>query len=55
MGEDSTTAITDIEMDNTLQPVSYYTMQGLQLSSAPTSPGFYIRRQGTQTSKVYIR
>ena len=55
MGEDSTTAITDIEIDNTLQPVSYYTMQGLQLSSAPTSPGFYIRRQGTQTSKIYIR
>ncbi len=55
MGEDSTSAITDIMTDSGNDaPVELYNLQGLRVTNA-TSPGIYIRRQGTKTEKVIIR
>lgn len=36
-------------------PVEYYNLQGVRMTSDALAPGIYIRRQGNETSKVYIR
>ena len=43
----------DIEADQDA-PVEYYNLQGVRINGELT-PGLYIRRQGTATSKVIIR
>ncbi len=35
-------------------PVEYFNLQGVKVSSENLAPGFYIVRQGTKASKVYI-
>lgn len=36
-------------------PVEFYNLQGVRMTSETLAPGIYIRRQGNETSKVYIR
>lgn len=36
-------------------PVEFYNLQGVRMTSDTLAPGIYIRRQGNETSKVYIR
>lgn len=50
--EESSSAL-DIEADQDA-PVEYYNLQGVRINGELT-PGLYIRRQGTATSKVIIR
>lgn len=50
--EESSSAL-DIESDQDA-PVEYYNLQGVRINGELT-PGLYIRRQGTATSKVIIR
>jgi len=40
--------------DNAAAPVEYYDLQGRRVSDTPAA-GLYIRRQGTQTTKVLVR
>ena len=42
------------ELDNTLQPVEYYTTDGRRIDPA-TYRGIVIRRQGTSVTKLLIR
>jgi len=44
--------IADLDPD---APVEYYTLQGMRLSTAPTTPGIYIARQGSLTRKIHLR
>lgn len=41
--------------DATDLPAEYFTIQGQRVSGTPTTPGLYIRRQGTAATKVIIR
>jgi hypothetical protein len=45
--------IADITTDANA-PVEYYNLAGLRLNT-PTAPGIYLRRQGTQVSKIIIK
>lgn len=47
-------AIEGIEADRSDAPVEYFNLQGIRIGS-PSQSGFYIRRQGTDVSKEYIR
>lgn len=49
----SSTGISDIVTDNDNSPMEYYNLQGVRVTS-PT-PGLYIRVQGKQTTKVYLK
>lgn len=54
-GERDKAGISDIVIDNTNAPVYYYNLQGIRVSENNLTPGTYIRRQGTDVKKVYIR
>ena len=43
-----------VDNDNAAAPVEYYDLQGRRVSDTPAA-GLYIRRQGTQATKVLIR
>ena len=45
--------VNDIVSDNENAPVEYFNIQGMKV--AGDQPGLYIRRQGTQTTKVIIK
>lgn len=45
--------INDITVDNSNAPVEFYNLQGIRVENPAN--GIYIRRQGTNTSKVFIR
>lgn len=45
-----TTAITEVETDNTDAPVEYFNLQGVRVDNP--SNGLFIRRQGTKVTKV---
>lgn len=49
------TGIDKIEADNTDKPVEYYNLQGIRFSADQLRPGIYIRRQGTEVSKILIK
>lgn len=49
----SSTGISDIVTDNDNAPVEYYNLQGVRVSSP--APGLYIRVQGKQATKVYLK
>lgn len=51
--KDTTTAITTVCEDDSLQPVEYFNLQGIKVSNPDR--GIFIRRQGKQVSKVLIR
>lgn len=42
------------EDPSTNQPVEYFNLSGRKVN-APLAPGFYLRRQGTQTTKVLVK
>lgn len=42
------------ENPSTTQPVEYFNLSGRKVT-APLAPGFYLRRQGTQTTKVLVK
>lgn len=42
------------EDPSTTQPVEYFNLSGRKVN-APLAPGFYLRRQGTQTTKVLVK
>ncbi len=46
----STTAITEVETDNTDAPVEYFNLQGVRVDNP--SNGLFIRRQGSKVTKV---
>lgn len=48
-----TTGIEDIDAADNNSPVEYYNLQGVHVANPAN--GLYIRRQGTTTSKVFIR
>ena len=42
------------EDPSTNQPVEYFNLSGRKVN-APLAPGFYLRRQGAQTTKILVR
>lgn len=48
-----TTGVEGVGVDEA--PVEFYNLQGVRMTSDTLAPGIYIRRQGNETSKVYIR
>lgn len=52
-----TEGVADIVVDgnDANAPVLYYDLNGRVLPGAPTAPGLYLRRQGSQTTKTVIR
>ncbi|MBD5248754.1 MAG: hypothetical protein HDS58_01550 [Barnesiella sp.] len=50
---DIVTGVESITAESDLQE-EFFTLQGIQLLAKPTTPGFYIRRQGNKTSKFKI-
>lgn len=53
--QDTTTGIEDITADITTAPEEYFNLQGMQVSADTLTPGIYIRRQGSRTSKIIVR
>ena len=49
--------IDQTETDNTpaTAPTEFYRLDGVRLDSHPATPGIYICRQGTKTSKIVVR
>lgn len=54
-GKQTVTGIDKIEADNTDKPVEYYNLQGIRFCADQLRPGIYIRRQGTEVSKILIK
>lgn len=54
-GEPLPASINGIEADNVNAPVEYFNLHGMRINAENLGNGIYIRRQGTQTSKVIIR
>ena len=46
--------IEGIGTDNSNAPVEYYNIQGIRVNEGNLTPGLYIRRQGTEATKVFI-
>ena len=53
--ENGVQRIDDIVNDNANAPVEYYNLQGIRVNGDNLTPGIYIRRQGTEVTKVYVR
>lgn len=47
--------INDIYTDDNDAPVEYFNLQGMRVSADNLTPGVYIRRQGSTTSKVLVK
>ncbi len=47
--------IDDVYMDNSDAPVEYYNIQGMRVDGENLTPGIYVRRQGTDVKKVYVK
>ncbi len=50
-----TSGITDITVDNSNAPVEFYNLQGVRVNADNLTPGIYVRRQGSQVSKVLVK
>lgn len=48
-------AIGDVEADTSALPVEYFNLQGMRVDAGALTPGIYIRRQGTKTTKIAVR
>ena len=46
--------IEGIGTDNSNAPIEYYNIQGIRVNEGNLTPGLYIRRQGTEATKVFI-
>lgn len=51
----ATSGITDITVDNSNAPVEFYNLQGVRVNADNLTPGIYVRRQGSQVSKVLVK
>lgn len=51
----TTSGITDITVDNSNAPVEFYNLQGVRVNADNLTPGIYVRRQGSQVSKVLVK
>ena len=51
----TTSGITDITVDNSNAPVEFYNLQGVRVNAENLTPGIYVRRQGSQVSKVLVK
>jgi hypothetical protein len=47
--------VNDITVDNSNAPVEFFNLNGVRLNGDNLAPGLYIRRQGTQASKVVVK
>lgn len=54
-GEALPASISGITADNSDAPVEYYNLNGMRVNADNLDNGIYIRRQGTETTKVIIR
>lgn len=54
-GEALPASISGITADNNNAPVEYYNLNGMRVNADNLDNGIYIRRQGTETTKVIIR
>ena len=52
---DSTAGIGGIDTDNSNAPVEWYNLNGVRVNGENLAPGIYIRRQGSEVSKVLVR
>lgn len=53
--ENGTQDIDEIGNDNADAPVEYFNLQGIRVNGDNLTPGIYIRRQGMEVTKVYVR
>lgn len=44
-----------VGVDNADAPVEYFNLQGMSVNADNLTPGIYIKRQGTETSKIVIK
>ena len=51
---DVSAGISGVGADNSNAPVEYYDLRGVRVAD-PSAPGFYIRRQGSEVSKIIVR
>lgn len=51
----ATSGITNITVDNSNAPVEFYNLQGVRVNAENLTPGIYVRRQGSQVSKVLVK
>lgn len=51
------TGVEDVTVDDTVEEAEpeYYTLQGIRVDGNNLTPGFYIRRQGNTSTKIYIK
>lgn len=51
----STSAVSNIVIDNQNAPVEFYNLNGVRLNGDNLPAGIYIRRQGTEVSKILVK
>lgn len=51
----SSSSIADTNADTSDENAEYYTLQGLRINPSALTPGIYIRRQDSSTTKIYIK
>ncbi len=44
-----------VEIDNSNAPVEYFDLRGVRVNPDALAPGLYIRRQGTEATKIIVR
>jgi hypothetical protein len=47
--------VDNVNVDNSNAPVEYYNLNGVKVVDSNLTPGIYIKRQGSQASKVYVK
>jgi hypothetical protein len=47
--------VKNITVDNSNAPVEFYNLNGVRVNESNMAPGLYIRRQGTEASKVIVK
>ena len=43
------------DLNNANAPVEYFNLQGVRVNAENATPGIYIRRQGSETTKVLVK
>lgn len=54
-GNRDLSGIDSVTVDNTDAPVIYYNLQGHRVAADNLTPGIYVRRQGTEVSKILVK
>lgn len=47
--------VDDVVVDNSDAPVEYYNLQGIRVNADNLTPGIYVRRQGTEVTKILVK